>query len=205
MGKVTVDVARPGGGSVGTFAWAPTLQMFEKGGNTTSAGIPNTNCARSIAVAHNRMAIKGMAVHMTEVGQVGTNPYIVTDGWSQDVSACIYTFCKVNEYGEPSDDAGVALPAVHCEPISGSISAVSSSTSRNPSGAFCRCIELEEGVPVGCREAIAVTITPTNNNFHSSTSGTVSNPPGYSPTARSISVTLYLETDDQDGIIFPGS
>jgi hypothetical protein len=182
--------------------------MFEKGGNTTAAGIPNTNCARSIAVAHNRMAIKGMAVHMTEVGQVGLNPYIVTDGWSQDVSACIYTFCKVNEHGEPSDDAGGALPWVHCETIRGSRSASSSQqlpAPRNPSGAFCRCIELEEGVPVGCREAIAVTITPTNNNFVTPTSGTVSNVQGYSPTARSISVTLYLETDDQDGIIFSGS
>jgi hypothetical protein len=161
------------------------------------------------------MAIKGMAVHMTEVGQVGLNPYIVTDGWSQDVSACIYTFCKVNEHGEPSDDAGGALPWVHCETIRGSRSARSSqnlSAGRNPSGAFCRCYPIE-GVPVGCgvqvdntrREAIAVTITPTNNNFVNLTSGTVSNVQGYSPTARSISVTLYLETDDQDGIIFSGS
>ena len=159
------------------------------------------------------MAIKGMTVHMTEVGQIGANPYIVTEGWSQDVIIKIYTFCKVNELGEPSNDVGVALPAVFLTTVTGS-RFVSSTTALGrvplPAGSFCKCIRIDDPLPVGCAtelEAIAVTITPTNNNFANppTASGTVTNLNGYSPTARSISVTLYLETDDQDGAAFTGS
>ena len=208
-GKVSADVTSRGV-TIGSFAVAGNLAAFlKRGTGVPSLGIPNTSCARSIAVAHNKMAIKGMTVHMTEIGQSGANPYVTSDGWSQEVIIRIYAFCKVNEFGEPSDDAGTALPPIVTERISGSRFASSTTGISRvpPAGSFCKCIEIADPQGVGCvteLEAIAVTITPTNTDFDPAAlaAGTVTNIAPYSPTARSISVTLYLESTAQDGVIF---
>jgi len=190
---------------------------------TTS--IPNTlnqlivgkalNTPRSMAIAYDTVSIDGAAIHLTEIGtnapSLPAQPVFLEDGWSQPITNIfVWIFCKVDSTGTPVDAGGipvVPIPLLPAPGIPAALTLGSRASRLVPGGGFASCVKIDsknigcianrDNVPLASPAlylAVSFEPTPTQGG-----SGIFAN---YTPTARSISVTLHTVTTEQKGASF---
>ena len=190
---------------VGTVTIPNTLDKFQVG-----AGL---NTPRSMAIAYENVIIDGAAIHLTEIGEDSVlGPVFLSDGWSQNITNInVYAFCKVNAAGTPLDNVGIPV-----KPLSlGSISAATNKRSRlgknMPGGGFAGCVSIDKVVGCTANNRDDANVPNASSALYVAVSfePTPTIPPNqspvfrnYSPRARSISVTLHVQTKSLEGAGF---